>query len=145
MFKKLVVVALLVVLSQASFAVFAGLHFPVTADVSNSAIFNGTAGISGYGSNTDFVQVTLHLSSNNLVALCRNQGGNIAPGQISESLNVTQTSPFLTPAANGNYFFQFQPVNLVPSLDAAGCPNGNWTVAGVKGTLTGNFHAKQYD
>ena len=138
------VVSLLAVLAQVTFVVHAEMHFPVTAVVVNSLTFNGTASIYGYGSNTDFVVVTLKLGPSNLTALCENAGGKIAPGQTSVIPNLTASSGFV-PSSNGNFFYQFAPINLVPSVQAAGCPNAGWTVAGLKGTLTGSYFGQEYD
>jgi hypothetical protein len=138
------VVSLLAVLALATFVVQASMHYPVTAVVVNSLTFNGSASIYGYGSNTDFVVSTLKLGPSTLTALCENGGGNIAPGQTSVIPNLTASSGFV-PNSNGNFFYQFPPINLLPSVQAAGCPNAGWTVAGLKGTLTGNYFAQEFD
>jgi len=146
-YRKLVgvlIVLLLVALAQATLVVHASMHFPVTAVVVDSSTFNGTASIYGYGSSTDFVVVTLQLGPNNLTALCENAGGNIAPGQNSVVPNLTASSGFV-PNSNGNFFYKFLPINLLPSVQAAGCPNSDWTVAGLEGTLTGSYFGQEYD
>jgi hypothetical protein len=145
MVRKIVVILLLVVVSQAPFAVYAGMHFPGTAAVDHS-VFKGTAAIEGFGNNTAFSTVNLHLFTqpgNGLTALCVNPGGNIAPGQNTVNVDISQTSPNLKPDKNGNASFSFT-IPLMPSAKAAGCPNGNWRVAGLKGALFATYTGKQF-
>jgi hypothetical protein len=144
-FKKLVVILLLVVLSQATLNVYAGMHFPGTAAVDHST-FYGTATVEGFGGNTAYSIVNLHLFTqpgSGLTALCANPAGNIAPGQSLINVDVSQTSPDLHPDQNGNASFSFT-VPLLPSTKAAGCPNGKWQVVGLKGTLFATYTANEY-
>ncbi len=145
MIRKLVVSFLLVVISQATFAVYAAMHFPGTATVDHTT-FNGTATIEGYGSTTAYDTVNLHLftaSGSALTILCSNQGGNIAPGQISLAPDISQTSPNLVPDKNGNASFAFS----IPLLSnpANICPNSNWSVLGLQGTLFATYTGDQFN
>lgn len=145
MIRKLVVAFLLVVISQATLAVYAAMHFPGTATVDHST-FTGTASIEGFGSTTAYDIVNLHVFTNSgspLTILCSNQGGNIAPGQITDAPNLTASSPDLIPDKNGNASFTFN-LALLPNASNI-CPNGNWTVLGFKGTLFATYTGEQFN
>jgi hypothetical protein len=135
----------MVVIAQVTFVANAGMHFPGSAKVDHS-VFQGIAEVEGFGNNVAFSTVNLHLNTTaggGLTAACRNNGGNIAPGQNILPIDVSQTSPNLFPDQNGNASFSFT-VPLLPTAAAAGCPNGNWTVVGLKGTLFATYTARQF-
>jgi hypothetical protein len=143
--RKLIVLVLLVVIAQATFVAHAGMHFPGTAKIDHST-FIGIAEVEGFGGNTAFSTVGAHLftpSGGGLTAFCVNPGGNIAPGQKIVAIDISQTSPNLFPDTNGNASFTFT-IPLLPTTDGAGCPNGNWSVGGLKGTLFVTYTAKEY-
>src|SRR5262249_570781 len=143
MVRKLIVLILLIVIGQATLVAHAGFHFPGTAEVDHST-FNGTAGVEGFGSNTAFSTVNLHLFTplrGGLTAFCVNPGGNIARGQNPVIVDVSQTSPNLHPDQNGNASFSFT-IPMLPSTKDAGCPSGKWSVAGLKGTLFATYTGK---
>jgi hypothetical protein len=119
-------------------AVYAGLHFVGTTSFGFGSL-RASADISGFGNNTDSVVVTLSAVGNNLTAMCQNKGGNRAPGQnpVSVSVNTSQT---VAPKKNGTAVVNFH-VNLLPTADAAGCPNRNWTVTDLYGTLNVTLNA----
>ncbi len=145
MIKKVVAIFLLVVISQATLGVYAAWHFPGTAVVDHST-FYGTAEAAGFGGNTEFSVINLHLFTqpgSGLTALCVNPGGNIAPGQNLVNIDISQTSPNLNPDKNGNASWSFT-IPLLPSTAAAGCPNGKWSVKGLKGTLFATYTGKEY-
>lgn len=119
-------------------AVYAGLHFVGTTSFGFGSL-KATADISGFGNNTDSVVVTLSAYGSNLTAMCQNKGGNRAPGQnpLSVSVNTSQT---VAPKKNGTAVVNFE-VGLLPTAVAAGCPNNNWTVTDLYGTLNVNLNA----
>lgn len=140
MIKKLFVIFLLVVISQATFTVFAGMHFPGTAAVDNGT-FNGTARVEGFGNNVGTSTVSLHLAGSGLIALCAGSYGGSVPG--AHPVNIDITSPAVNPNRNGNARFQFT-IPLLPSPADAGCPANKWNVVGLKGTLFATYTAKEY-
>jgi hypothetical protein len=96
-----------------------------------------SASLSGLGNATLVIRVTV---SGSAKYQCRNQGGNIAPGQ-NKVLVGPVTAPTTIPAdqiKNGNVSFTTNPAVLTApptvSGEEAGCPNANWT--GVNPTLT---------
>lgn len=122
-------IGFLVVLVTAS-PVFAGqVHF--------NAIFGlGSLIAQGYAwglGKTDVVS-TLEASGTPTV-VCKNQGGNQAPGQSSPRITATGTDTLLGNSQlrkNGKapYFDEAKFNNdepLIVSWDVAGCPNENWT------------------
>ena len=138
--KKRIISSLIatLVLFMMPLAVYAGLHFVGTTTFGFGSL-RATADISGFGNNTDTVVVTLSAIGNNLTAMCQNKGGNRAPGQnpVSVNLNTSQT---VSPGKNGQSVVNFH-VNLLPTAVAAGCPNKNWTVTDLYGTLNVTLNA----
>ncbi len=67
--------------------------------------------------------------------VCRNKGGNVAPGQPVVTQNVTGPAQAITPH-NGQ--ITFSPVIPPPTPPSAAteCPNGNWTVVLTSLTFT---------
>jgi hypothetical protein len=103
----------------------------------NSKSTTCSASLSGLGNETLVIRVTV---SGFAKYQCRNQGGNIAPGQ-NKVLVGPVTAPTTIPAdqiKNGNVSFTTNPAVLTApstvSAVEAGCPNNNWT--GVNPTLT---------
>lgn len=119
-------------------AVYAGLHFVGTTSFGYGSL-KATADISGFGNNTDSVVVTLSATGSNLTAMCQNKGGNRAPGQNPLSVNVNR-SQTVAPGRNGSAYVNFE-VSLLPSAVEAGCPNRNWTVTDLYGTLNVTLNA----
>jgi hypothetical protein len=140
MVRKIVLIILLVIISQAPFAVYAGMHFPGTAAVDHS-IFQGTAKVSGFGNSTDTSTVSARLLGNGLTALCSDSYGHIAYGKYP--INIDQSSPELHPDRNGNAHFTFT-IPLLPTPKESGCPKDKWQVVGLKGTLYPTYTAKQF-
>src|SRR5207249_1808684 len=96
-----------------------------------------TATLAGLGNQDLVINTTV---SGSAVYQCRNQGGNIAPGQ-NKVLVGPVTAPTTIPSGsikNGTVTFTTNPAVLTApstvSAAAAGCPNSNWT--GVNPTLT---------
>ena len=125
-----------------------GAHFrngfgpPVCTFSGTSASCTGTA-IDGVGNN----DATLVLAVNYQATVqCRNNGGKIV--NVKTQVKTTSTSDDLTDVRNGTlYVSQINP-SAPPSdqtfMDAAVCPNGNWTkllqgtasITGLTYTLT---------
>ena len=106
-----------------------------TSGSSATVVCTGT--LSGLGNENLKITTTV---SGFAVYQCRNNGGNIAPGQ-NRVLTGPSTAPtFIDSSAikNGNLTFRTNPNTLsaAPTVSgsAAGCPNANWT--GVNPQLT---------
>jgi len=133
------ILALCIILILASAAlVYAGLHFRGSATLTSGSL-RASVDISGFGNNTDTVTVTLTAQGTDLTAMCQNRGGNLAPGQnpVNVSVSASQT---VSPGSNGSAEVNFH-VNLLPSSQAAGCPNRNWKVVDLLGTIYVNLFA----
>jgi hypothetical protein len=139
-----IIAVLLLALVPLSAALAESPHFthggePVCT-VTNSGASSSTvctAELAGLGNQDLVINVTV---SGSAVYQCRNQGGNIAPGQ-NKVLVGPATAPTTIPASaikNGRVQFTTDAAVLTaPSTvsgEAAGCPNPNWT--GVNPTLT---------
>lgn len=76
-----------------------------------------------------------------LDAVCRNYGGNEAPGQRQIQVNqYNELTSSDRERGTNSYTFVFDgPADPMPSWDAAGCPNANWTVSRLTGYLTGTL------
>ena len=148
--KRLCIAASLVVAlgMTASVAMAASPHFKKggsptctisgAGTASTSTVCRGT--LAGLGGGDLVIETTV---SGFAVYQCRNQGGNIAPGQ-----NRVLVGPSTTPTTisgdeikNGNLSFTTDPAALAApsqvSGAAAGCPNNTWTGVNPQLTLTG--------
>ncbi len=102
----------------------------------SSATVSCTGTLAGLGNEDLLIETTV---SGFAVYQCRNQGGNVAPGQ-NKVLEGPVTTPTLVPAdaiKNGNVTFQAGgSLTADPTVSGAeaGCPNDNWI--GVNPTLT---------
>lgn len=92
------------------------------------------ADISGLGNEDVNTDVTATFTA---TTVCRNNGGNTAPGQGVVSL--TETFPTeVTEVKNGRARINFCTAAIrgedfpTPSAEEAGCPNGNWTVDPIR-------------
>jgi hypothetical protein len=107
----------------------AAAHFIGTPTL--SVANNGNLSVSGKaaGLGNDPVSAFLTADSVTQEVVCVNKGGNIAPGQGTETTTVVGPSQTINPR-NGQ--ITFRTVTLaapaLPSADEAGCPNGNWSV-----------------
>jgi hypothetical protein len=144
--KRLAIVlpfALILGLIAAPSAIAASPHFkkngtPVCtvtgSGTSQSVSCTGT--LTGLGNEDLLIETTV---SGFAVYECRNQGGNIAPGQ-NKVLEGPVTEPTVVPAGeikNGNVTFTAgATLTAEPTVSGAeaGCPNNNWI--GVNPTLT---------
>lgn len=109
-----------------------------------------TVTFSGYTATTTCTAVLAGLGNDDLVATvttkgtavyqCRNQGGNVAPGQnkVLVGPSSSETNIPGSDIKNGNLTLSTVPVTLAadPTVSAAeaGCPNNNWI--GVNPVLT---------
>ncbi len=109
----------------------------ISATGSNSTSTTCTASLAGLGSGDLDINVTV---SGSAVYQCKNNGGNIAPGQNRVLVGPTTTPTHIPGSAikNGNVTFTTDPAVLsapdTVSGAQAGCPNSTWT--GVNPTLT---------
>src|SRR5262245_2975825 len=118
---------------SAALVAYAGMHTVGSARFGFGSL-DASVDIAGFGSATDTVTVTLTATGSNLVAMCQNKGGNRAPGQNPLNVNVNN-SQTVSPGSNGRAQVSFH-LNLLPaSAREAGCPNNNWTVTDLFGTL----------
>jgi hypothetical protein len=132
--------------STATVALAASPHFKkggeptcTISGTTNSKSTTCSASLSGLGNDTLVIRVTVRGSA---VYQCRNQGGNIAPGQ-NRVLVGPVTAPTTIPAdqiKNGNVSFTTNPAVLTadPTVSGAeaGCPNDNWVGVNPRLTLT---------
>ncbi len=128
--RKTLLVVTLVAIALTTLTVYAGLHFVGSARISFGSII-AQFRVAGFGGDTVYVQ--MHVEGEDLTAYCENKGGNQAPGQnpVDIYLDVYDSG---TSDKNGNYDAVLS-ADLTPSKRAAGCPNGNWKVIGLTGTL----------
>ena len=88
-----------------------------------------TATISGClaGLGNEDVVITVTTTAQG-IALCRNKGGNEAPGQNKVPLRPATTQTFkATEIKNGSLCFSLRtPTPPNPTASEAGCPNDNW-------------------
>jgi hypothetical protein len=112
---------------MASLAFAASVHFKGEQTFTDNGLTLTAAGeLAGLG-NGDVV-ITL-VAEGDASTLCRNRGGNIAPGQnrIPVVLDATQTV-LASEIKNGTTPFRLTTAGPEqPSSAEAGCPNGNWT------------------
>jgi hypothetical protein len=100
-----------------------------TKSVSKGLTCSGKAAGLGNGPTAAF----LTADSVKATYVCKNKGGNVAPGQPVVNQNVTGPTTTIPPS-NGQITFSTNiPVPTPPSA-ASECPNGNWTL--VLATLT---------
>jgi hypothetical protein len=135
--KRAVVSLLTLILFVAVFTVYAGLSFVGGGSVTLGSV-HGTVDIAGFGNDTQSVTVTMNVTGSNLTAWCTNRGGNQAPGQNPVNVNASVTSSEVFPAHNGRATVNLS-VNILPTWDVAGCPNRNWRVTDLIGTIFVTF------
>ncbi|MFN8375904.1 MAG: hypothetical protein U0694_23905 [Anaerolineae bacterium] len=135
--RKSTVLFLLVFLAVGILTVYAGLSFIGGGSVTLGSI-DGTVQIAGFGNRTQSVTVDMTVVGSNLVASCVNRGGNRAPGQNPVNVNTTVNSGAVYPARNGTATIQMT-VNILPTAAEAGCPNNNWRVTDLLGTIFVTF------
>jgi hypothetical protein len=146
--RRMIVAAVVVLAlgSTATVALAASPHFKKNGEPectisggTNSKSTTCSASLAGLGNETLVIRVTV---SGFAVYQCRNQGGNIAPGQ-NRVLTGPVTAPTVIPGdqiKNGNVSFTTNPAVLTAdptvSGEVAGCPNANWTGVNPRLTIT---------
>jgi hypothetical protein len=135
--RQISILFLLTCLFVGVLTVYAGLSFIGGGSVTLGSI-HGTVQIAGFGNRTESVTVDMTVVGSNLVASCVNRGGNRAPGQNPVNVNTTVNSGAVYPARNGTASVEMV-VNILPTAQQAGCPNGNWRVTDLIGTIYVTF------
>lgn len=99
----------------------------------------GSLWANGYVAGLGNGDVNVTLTANGTVqALCRNNGGNIAPGRNPVYFQVSQSAVYSTDEnGRANVFVEAPNPTLAnvatsPSPKSAGCPSDSWTVVGLR-------------
>jgi hypothetical protein len=131
-FQLAVKTLLVFILALATFTVFAGLSVGFSSAGRGSIIVTVTT-------RGDFDSFRVNVSGTNLSATCTNPAGNIAPGKkaISYADFVQYQSPTRENGTN-TYTVEVPGPLVTTSSRDAGCPNDNWWVSRVTGTLNIN-------
>ena len=126
-FARATLLALCALSLAASLASAASVHFKGEQTFTDNGLTLTAAGaLAGLGNG----DVVITLSADGVgSALCRNPGGNAAPGQNKVPVLVAGTQIILAEAIkNGTTPYQLTTAGPEqPSAAEAGCPNGNWT------------------
>jgi len=136
-----ILAALAAVVSTVAFAATAsaapgtGAHIVGDLSVDKSLVTGLT--VSGKGAGFGNAVTDAFLTADSVTAewQCRNHGGNIAPGQGTELVDVTGPTQSITPRQGQITFSVNLPVPAAPDPDVA-CPNGNWTIDSTPLSLT---------
>ena len=121
------VLALAAVSLLASLALAASVHFKGEQTFTDNGLTLTADGeLAGLG-NADVLIVLSAVGDGS--ALCRNRGGNVAPGQNKIPVLVTATQTVLAEEIkNGTTPYRLTTAGPAqPTAAQAGCPNGNWT------------------
>ncbi len=133
--KLFLIIALIIVLGGVLTAE-AGLSIIGGVNAGNGSI-TASGKIAGYGGDQN-VTIRMQVDGVNVNTYCQNPGGKVVPGQPVD-IYIDETHA-LSPDSNGSYLFNFHEEYL-PTVEEAGCPNGNWSVLGLDGTLLVTFGA----
>jgi hypothetical protein len=137
-FKTRLLIALAALVAFGAFAAFAFADNPhfigtptCTKSVSSGLTCSGKAAGLGNGPTAAF------LTADSITAnyVCKNKGGNIAPGQPVVLQNVAGPTQTITPH-NGQISFSPNIPPPTPPSPATECPNGNWKVVLTSLTYT---------
>jgi len=120
------IVGAIAALSTVGFAASAHFIGTPTCSKSNSGVLTCSGKAAGLGNGP--TDAFLTADSINATYVCRNHGGNIAPGQGTFTGPAEGQHQQITPR-NGQITFSpsLQPP-ATPTPAQAGCPNGGWTV-----------------
>jgi hypothetical protein len=140
MLRKFGIIAVLSLLAAAFAAVPAlaqpgsGAH--IVGDVDCTVSATGLT-CSGKGAGFGNAVTDAFLTADSITAewQCRNPGGNIAPGQGTELVDVQGPTQTITPRNGQITFTTTLPAPPPPDPDVA-CPNGNWTIDPTPLSLT---------
>jgi hypothetical protein len=110
-------------------------HFIGTPTCTKSV--TGGLTCSGKAAGLGNVVTDVFLTADSVTAnsVCRNKGGNVAPGQPVVTQEVTGPTTQIPPSSGNVVFSATLPAPATPSA-AAVCPNGNWTVELTSLTFT---------
>jgi hypothetical protein len=137
--RKLVLLALGVTAASAIVAAPALAQKPGAHIVGDLTITKSTSGltVSGKGAGFGSFVTDAFLTADRVEAVfqCRNPGGNIAPGQGVELVDVTGPTQTITPRSGHIDFNVTLPAPPPPDPDDV-CPNGNWSVDATPLSLT---------
>lgn len=141
-FKSLLTVLTLIIMSFFAFVASGGLSFSGGGARTSYGSIDVSIRIVGISAKIDaYVNIGITNAPaqyGSLTAMCRNNGGNLAPGQGDVNLDVDILGVSLTTYSNGSTTVDFA-VDLVAdnyiSKRDANCPNGNWTVDSVEGPV----------
>jgi len=131
--KSGVTLFLLFAIFTGTLLVYAGLHFGGATSFGYGSLKANVEvnGATRYGS----VTISVNATGSGLTALCQNKGGNTAVGQnpipIGVSVSASQT---VQADRRGDAAASFE-MSLVPSSRDAGCPNDQWKVVDLLGSL----------
>ena len=133
-----IVVVLAALVCGLAFAMPASAQKPGAHIVGDLTITKSEAGLTVSGKGAGFGDfVTEAFLSADIVRatfICVNPGGNIAPGQGVELVNVAGPTAEITPRAGRIEFNVMLAAPPAPSAEDV-CPNPNWSVELVPGTL----------
>jgi hypothetical protein len=127
----------LVIISISALAVWAGLGFSGGAGFGSGSVIID-ASLRGV-SNARPATITATITDGGpLTAVCRNNGGNIAYGQNPVTLSNISATQTVTPNSLGNADSHFH-IDVIAAggitWQVAGCPNKNWTVTDLLGSI----------
>lgn len=105
--------------AQSGHFITGGANNPVCTDEGTTVLCTGK--VAGLGGTTFEIVVE---AEGTAIVECRNQGGNVAPGQDTEVDVTGSTGPLETPR-NGQFVFEVETAEPTVSSDA--CPNPRWT------------------
>src|SRR5215218_2517499 len=129
------VLSMLLVAFSASVALAQNPHIVGDITTDKSLTTGLTVSGKGAGFGNDVTDAFLTADSVTAEWQCRNHGGNIAPGQGTELVDVTGPTQSITPRQGQITFSVNLPVPAAPDPDVA-CPNGNWTIDSTPLSLT---------
>jgi hypothetical protein len=95
-----------------------------TCTVSLTSGLTCTGKVAGLGTVPDSVFLSDTLTT--ATYICHNKGGNVAPGQPTQT--PSQSGPPGSIAASGGNIIFGATLPVPPAPNPTGCPNGNWTL-----------------
>jgi hypothetical protein len=120
------VIGVVAAVTTISFAASAHFIGTPTCSKSNSGVLTCSGKAAGLGNGPTAAFLTA--DSIDATYVCRNHGGNIAPGQGTFSGPVQGPTQNITPRNGQITFSPSLSPPAAPTPQEAGCPNGKWTV-----------------
>jgi len=107
-------------------ALAASPHFVVgpSFTVNDNGTVTATGDVAGLGNKNIDVVLTAEL---NVEVLCRNPGGNIAPGQTQQTTATGTQTDIEVKNGRASFDVTTEPPTLVGTPKQLGCPNNKWT------------------